>query len=400
MNKSISLRIVFCLTGICIFLFIPSLPQQLITGEQLKMAIGDSAKIKLLNDLAAKYIYTDPDSGIYFGEQALSFGLHTKRFDMLDETHRVLGWCYFNGENYAKAKMHFQFSLNDSTLQLNERIRIYDALVKASEKTGDFKSAFYDLKNSQSLRDTALSKKVDEKLKEMQYEYDTKIHIGKQEYQKKESYWKIIKLRQEQFLLGITIIAAAILIIAIVLWVLNIYKGKAIQQITEEKNILIAENSRLQNEMIGYEKLKGEAGRGKRETRTQTIAAEKPFEEKEKKAPQQSIIDQYKSADVEQKKELLPKIETFLMIIPTQLKTIEQAFARHDWEMINTTLQTMKPIISAAGLQQSETYINEINEHVSANATNRAVVKLLSVKSTCTKAIDEIKRVLERDSEH
>ena len=84
----------------------------------------------------------------------------------------------------------------------------------------------------------------------------------------------------------------------------------------------------------------------------------------------------------------------FLQIIPVELQNIEQAFAKHDWQVINASLQNMKPVMQELNLRKNETLINEINDHVNANATNRAVVKLLQVKSSSTKIAVAIKEIL------
>lgn len=367
--------------------------------ESAKKNQTDSSMIVLLNDQASKLITLEPDSGIYFGELALKIGFRSKHYEHLNESHRIVGWCYYNLQNFAKAKFHLQYALNDSTRNLFERNNIVEALIRASEKTGDYQTAYLNLKYLTQLKDSINQQKHSVAIQQLKDELSEQQLTSAEELKQKEKLWQMTKTHQKQLLIVAILGCAVLLLLKIILFIKMHRNRKKFNEILEEKNISISEsndqNRKLQNEISGYEKLKEQIARDKRDNRVYEIAVDEKQPQQELKKEQQSVIDQYENSSAEKRKELLPKMESFLMIIPTQIQTIEQAFARHDWEMINNTLQTMKPIIHGAGLNQTEILINEINEHVNANATNRAVVKLLQVKSACTKTVGAIKNILE-----
>lgn len=371
----------------------------IVNGQKTKIET-DSLMIISLNHQASKFITLEPDSGIYFGELALKVGFRSNHYEHLNESHRIVGWCYYNQQNFVKAKFHLQYALNDSGLNAFERNKIYEALINASEKTGDYQPAYLYLKNLTYARESVNRQKQKEALVQLQSQLSEKQKESEDELKKKERIWQMIKTRQQQLLVIAAIACVVLLLFTVILFFMMHRNRKTFNEILEEKNILIAETNdqsrKLQNQIAGYEKLKFDIAKDKREGRVQELVVEEPKQEiPEEKKWQTSIIDQYENAGVEERKKLLPKLESFAMIIPTQLQIIEQAFARHDWEMINNTLQSIKSIVHAAGLSQTETLINEINEHVNAKATNRAVVKLLQVKSACTKTVNAIKKNLE-----
>lgn len=361
---------------------------------------SDSEKVVLLNEQASKFITLEPDSGIYFGELALKIGFRSKHFENLNKTHRILGWCFYQSQNFYKAKFHFQYALNDTSLDVFEKNKIYEALVNAAEKTSDYPLAYLFLKNSTLIKDSLNRQKQNDAIMQLQKQLVQKQEDSEDELKRKEKIWQMNKTRQQQLLVVAAVVVSTLLILSLVLFLLLQRNKKHFNAVLDEKNIVINatndQNRKLQNELAGYEKLKDEIAKDKREHRLNNINdEEKPTVKPEAKKEQRSILDQFETASADERKKMIPRLESFVTIIPTQLQVIEQAFARHDWEMINNTLQTMKSIVHAAGLLQSETLINEINEHVNANATNRAVVKLLNVKSACTKTVKEIKKILE-----
>lgn len=362
-------------------------------------ALADSVKIIALNAQAAQYITLEPDSGIFYGEQALKIGYRIKHYENLNESHRILGWCYYNQQNFYKTKFHFTYALNDTLLSVFEKETIYEALVISSEKTGDYLNAYINSKKLSQLKDSANLQKQNEIVLELKNQITIEKQDQTDELKAKEKIWQMNKTRQQQLLVIAAILLFALMLLAITLFVLLSRNKKHFNNVIEEKNIAILENNeqnkKLQDQLLDYEKLKVEIERNQRENRIQKITSAEPksTSTEEKKAAL-NIVDQYKNSSEDEKRKLQPRLESFVTIIPTQLQIIEQAFARHDWELINNTLQTMKSIVHAAGLYPTEILINEIDEHVNANATNRAVVKLMHVKSACTKTVVAIREIL------
>ncbi len=369
--------------------------------DKAEKAVADSSMVILLNGQAGKYINQAPDSGIYFGELALKVAFRSHHYEYLNESHRIVGWCYYNQQNFAKAKFHLMYALNDSSITSLEKNKIYEALLNSSEKTKDYEHAYLFLKIIAQTKDSINRQNQDETLLQLQNQLNETQKISNEELQRKEKILQASKTRNEQlFIIGVVVVFALMLLTFFLLFLLDRNK-KQFNKSLEEKNFLITEiknqNQNLQNKIADYERLKSEIAKDKREGRIEEISIDKKKEEEAtEKKESTSIIDQYQVATDEEKIKLLPKLESFAKTIPAQLQIIEQAFAQHDWQTINSTLQNMKPIIHEAGLDKCESLINEINNHVNSNATNRAVVKLLSVKSTCIKTINAIKMVLEK----
>ena len=384
---------------LCIILNINAFTQNKI--DKAEKAIADSSMVVFLNGQAEKYISQMPDSGIYFGELALKVGVRSHHYEYLNESHRIVGWCYYNQQNFSKAKFHLMYALNDSSLSSPEKNKIYEALLNASEKTKDYEQAFLFLKIITQSKDSINRQNQNETLLQLQNQLTETQRASQEKLQRKEKILEASKTRNEQLIIiGVVVVFVLVLLILLLLFLLERNKKKFNKSL-EEKSFLITEinnqNQNLQFKIADYERLKSEIVKDKREGRIQEITIDKKKEEEttEKKEPT-SIIDQYQLATGEKKTKLLPKLESFANTIPAQLQIIEQAFARHDWQIINSTLQNMKPIIHEAGLDKCELLITEINDHVNSNATNRAVVKLLSVKSTCIKTINAIKTILEK----
>ena len=137
----------------------------------------DSLKIISLNQQAAKYISGNADSGIYFGELALKVSLHAKQYEHLNETHRILGWCYFQQQNFKKAQLHLQSALNDSALKTEDRNKIYEALIVASENNGDYQHAYLYFKYITHFKDSVNQQKQLNTLSELQTQLDVNAQL-------------------------------------------------------------------------------------------------------------------------------------------------------------------------------------------------------------------------------
>ena len=147
--------------------------------------------------------------------------------------------------------------------------------------------------------------------------------------------------------------------------------------------------------MAGYEQLLREIETEKRENKIQKIEIESvPPNISETASQTLSLIDYYPSANAEEKNSIRSLFHQFFRVVSHELQIIEQAFAKHDWIAINTSLQNMKPVMHDLKLSKNELLINEINEHISSNTTNRAVAKLMQIKSSSTKTMSTINEML------
>ncbi len=360
----------------------------------------DSTNIILFNQQALKYLTLQPDSAIYYGELALKLSIRSKQFDHLNETHKIIGWCYFQQHDYKKAQTHLQFAVSDTTLNIADRIKIYDALAIASENNHDYQNAFQFLKKSQQVKVAVSEQKQSMALSDLQRQLDIQQELQKAELKQQSAQLKFATDSEDQ--LKQIFLASEVLLLLVVglLCFLLYYNNKKFKKSIKEKDIAIAEANtqlnKLQNEMSGFEQLKTEIEEEKRETRIHEIETEPKLSPKrEIKESPPSLVEQYPNASADDKRKMQPLFTRFLEIVSNELQNIEQAFSKHDWQAINTSLQNMKPAMQDLRLSKNEILITEINDHVNANAANRAVVKLLQVKSSCIKNVSLIKGFLE-----
>ena len=273
--------------------------------------------------------------------------------------------------------MHLQFAVNDTTLSIADRIKIYDAITITAENNRDYPTAFLFSKKAQQIKDALNEQKQSMALADLQRQLDMQQELQKIELKQLTAQLKLETDNEDQ--LKQIFLASEVLLMLVVglLCFLLYYNNKKFRKTLKERDAAVkeavAQYSKLLNEMSGYEQLKTEIEEEKRESRIQDIETEKKSSAKrEIKEPQVSLIDQYPKASDQEKRNMLPIFNSFLQIIPVELQNIEQAFAKHDWQMINASLQNMKPVMQDLRLTKNETLINEINDHVNANATNRA----------------------------
>ena len=359
----------------------------------------DSLKVIALNEQALKYSSLNADSGIYFGELALKLSLHAKQYEHLNETHRILGWCYYQQQNFKKAQLHLQSVLNDSSLKVQDRNKTYEALSIAAEKNGDFQHAYWYLNTTSHFKDSLNQQKQSSTLSELQSQLDANAQLKKEAT---EQYQKLVKTADEKDTqLKEIFIASEVLLLLVIglLCFLLYYNNKKFKKAVAEKNIELSHFKKqvddYQSEFAGLHHLKNEVEAEHRERRKEEIIVEeKPPVIVEPQPQKISLLDYYPNASEEERKIIIPRLKLFHQNIPIQLQQIEQAFSKHDWNKINDTLQSIKPFVQSLGMQKEESLINQINEHVNTNATNRAVVKLLQVKSSCLKTIGVIESIL------
>ena len=368
---------------------------QFVTASKI---VNDSTETIQLNKLALKFQDQQPDSVVYYGEKALKLATRAKQYYLLNDLHKITGYSYFQLKNYKKAQYHLQFSTQDSALNITDRYKIYDALVISSEYNRDYPRAYFYLKNLEQLKLEINNEKHENALLNVKSQLMLSEKIRDDE---KTENIKLLQLttEKEEQLKTIFIASEVVLLIVIGLLCFLIYHNNkkfktALKETQNEIETIKNKHGKLTDEMSGYEQLQTEIETEKRKPIVQENVVETPVIQPATVETNPSLIDLFWDASEETKKNMLPKLQLFLQKIPQELQNIELGFARHDWQMINTTLQTIKPLVNSVGLHRSEMLINEINEHVKSNATNRAVIKLLQVKASCTKAIVAIEKLV------
>ena len=166
-----------------------------VAAKEIATRENDSLKIISLNQQAAKYISSNADSGIYFGELVLKLSQHTKQYEHLNETHRILGWCYYQQQNFKKAQLHLQSVLNDSLLKIENRNKIYEALIISSENNGDFQHAYWYLKTISHFKDSVNQQKQSEAISELQTQLDADVQLKKEA---SEQHQQLVKSADEK----------------------------------------------------------------------------------------------------------------------------------------------------------------------------------------------------------
>lgn len=144
MKKSITL---FCLVLITTFTFAQNTDNKIIDSLkiELKKARTDTDKIKILNELAYKNLYSNPMEGMQYGEIALNLATKIKWKKGMSIANNHLGICHWVTANHQKSIYYFQNSLSNYQ-DLKDQVGIanaYKNLGALHLETNKYKAAFF-----------------------------------------------------------------------------------------------------------------------------------------------------------------------------------------------------------------------------------------------------------------